>query len=944
MKNTFLTILMLMGAVFGAVAQNTLSVSSAEGVPGDVVNIDISLRNSDEVTAAEFVIPLAEKQLVYVDGSCVINGERADGHQLSAAVVDGTLRIYIYSITLAPLKGNEGNIASFSLKLGKSPAGYPLLPQVVLSDAGGKALAATASAGTVTILAPQVEIVTQSIDFGHVPIMSSYTKSFTLRNSGTLPLEVSDIGFSASEFSTVERNFTVAAGATKSITVEYSPVVRGAIEKNITIVSNAVNGNVAGKLVADPYSVNELHSNRVEGVSGEEVTVELRMNNMEPIVGMQTTFTLPAGIEYVEGSFAPTERASSHIAVATVSGNSLTLFLYSSSNTVITGNDGVVATFRLYIDCKSGYYNIAPQNTVLSNATLENMVSAVSGNYIVVKSPNISGNSSLDMGNISVTETAKADYTIRNSGNAMLVINGVAFLANGYRITNELPVSIKANSTAVLNVEYVPTVEGEHSTTMNIYSNDPDEKLKTVKVSGSVYEPNNLTFEGENLQNGDYMMSIGLENYTGIVAMQMDIHFMAGMSTSNELLQVTQRLASHTCSVTKIDENTWRFIAFSLSNASVAGNVGKLFDLTFSPGNGVEYKDVPIIIDNVILSSSSANNYTSQLTLNAVAEFKNFYVRFICDGNIVSESFQKVGTVIEQPQMEEWVGYTFSGWGNVPAVMPAEDVTFNSSYTINEYTITYIVNGEVYDVVTLPYGSEVTPPDAPEIAGYKFIAWDMLPETVPANDVEVVAIYEDVPTEIVITINQYGSATYCSKYTLDFSNVDGLKAYTAAGYKANSQIVILMRVHSAVAGTGLFLKGEPGEYVVPVIEDTDEHYLNMLVGTLEQVSVNSTSDDGVYANFKYTIKSSDETPLFYRFDDGSTMGTGKAYLQIPIAWLPSTVAKSVSIRFDDGETTCIEEMEEQGTDNKEIYDLQGRKLNDISGKGVYIINGKKVIK
>ena len=199
----------------------------------------------------------------------------------------------------------------------------------------------------------------------------------------------------------------------------------------------------------------------------------------------------------------------------------------------------------------------------------------------------------------------------------------------------------------------------------------------------------------------------------------------------------------------------------------------------------------------------------------------------------------------------------------------------------------------------------------------------------------------EVVTEVTITIGQYGSTVYSSPYALDFSDVEGLKAYAATGYKTNSQIITLTRVQTAEAGIGVFLKGEPGEYIVPVIESTDEHSLNMLVATLEKTEVNSTSSDGLYANFKYTIKSGDATPLFYRFADGSTLSAGKAYLQIPLAWLPATASKAINIRFDEGETTDIDELKGENGKAKTIYDLSGRAVENPAS-GIYIIDGKKV--
>ena len=201
-------------------------------------------------------------------------------------------------------------------------------------------------------------------------------------------------------------------------------------------------------------------------------------------------------------------------------------------------------------------------------------------------------------------------------------------------------------------------------------------------------------------------------------------------------------------------------------------------------------------------------------------------------------------------------------------------------------------------------------------------------------------IVEMRPDEITITINQYGSATFCSDLALDFSNVEGLKAYAATGYKSNSQVVTLTRVQTAEAGVGLFLKGEPGEYVVPVIESTDEHSLNLLVGTLEQTVVNST--DGAMSNYKFTILPGDETPMFYPFEDNTTLSAGKAYLQIPTAWLPVTAQKSLSIRFDDGTTTDVDELKGESGEVKTVYDLQGRVVENPTS-GIYIIDGKKVV-
>ena len=194
---------------------------------------------------------------------------------------------------------------------------------------------------------------------------------------------------------------------------------------------------------------------------------------------------------------------------------------------------------------------------------------------------------------------------------------------------------------------------------------------------------------------------------------------------------------------------------------------------------------------------------------------------------------------------------------------------------------------------------------------------------------------------ITITIGQYGSTTYCCEYPLDFSNVVGLKAYAATGYNTATQVITLVRLNTAKEGTGLFIKGKPGEYTVPVIKQSNDYTLNMLVGTVNEITVNSTTEDGAYANFKYTTLPSDETPMFYRFEDNTSLPAHKAYLQLPAALFPSSASKSVSLRFDDGETTDIDEVEGEVADVETVYDLQGRVVENPA-KGIYIVDGKKV--
>ena len=604
---------MAVGVWLTAIAANTVTLTTAQGHPGDEVEIAVMLTNTEEVTALEVLIPLGD-MLRYVKGSAVLNTKRSNGHALSAAAEDGKLNICVYSLSLAPLKGMEGELCRFKVKLGKEPADYPLVPEVVMSDANGKTIASSVVNGMVTLLSPKIEVTTSTIDYGRVPIRSTYTMTLSVKNVGNEPLEITGFTFENKDLFVSPTTYTIAAGRTQSITLTYAPMQRGTIESSVTIQSNAINLKVGKAVVkAQPFSVNELHVQRAEGVSDEEVTVVLKMNNMEPIVGAQCSFTLPDQLVYVEGSAAPGSRCegTDHQVSGAKSGKVLTLFMYSATNQALPEGDGELMTFRVRLDGASGSYQLKPTDVVLSNVAMENMVSATSNNYVVISSPKISANNAIDMGSVAVTEKATATYSIRNSGKVDLVISKATFLAEGYAVETELPLAIARSKTKEITVSYTPAVEGEHETTMQLYTNDPTCRMKSVAVSGSVYEPNHLLLDGENTATG-YRVSFALDNYTETVAVQMNVRWLPGMKTSKAAMQLSERLKNHAHMVTDLGGGVYQVLIYSIANQPILGNSGELFTLEYTAEEGVDYLNTDIQVTDIVLSSSNGANYASQ--------------------------------------------------------------------------------------------------------------------------------------------------------------------------------------------------------------------------------------------------------------------------------------------------------------------------------------------
>ena len=184
-----------------------------------------------------------------------------------------------------------------------------------------------------------------------------------------------------------------------------------------------------------------------------------------------------------------------------------------------------------------------------------------------------------------------------------------------------------------------------------------------------------------------------------------------------------------------------------------------------------------------------------------------------------------------------------------------------------------------------------------------------------------------------VTIGSTGYATYCSNNDLDFSGVSGLKAYIASGFSPSTGKLVLTRVDEVPAGEGLYLVGEEGTYTVP-FTTTDMLYSNFLKGVTTATTISPT--EGSYTNF--ILSNGSYGVGFYTLSSSGELAAGKAYLQLPTASVSNV--KAISLAFED-DVTAIQDIEHEAKAEK-IYNLQGQQVN-APRKGMYIINGKKVI-
>ena len=173
-----------------------------------------------------------------------------------------------------------------------------------------------------------------------------------------------------------------------------------------------------------------------------------------------------------------------------------------------------------------------------------------------------------------------------------------------------------------------------------------------------------------------------------------------------------------------------------------------------------------------------------------------------------------------------------------------------------------------------------------------------------------------VATETVTLTKEYN--TYVPTKALDFSGVEGIKAYYVTEVTATQ--ATLTETTTVAAGEGIIISGTPDTYEVPVATtEVDKSTTNKLAtGTIAE-------GDYILYDGQFVLCT------------GGTLPDGKAYL--PKSEISTSSAKALILGF--GDATGINEAKAAKADGA-IYSISGVRVAQPQ-KGVYIMNGRKVI-
>ena len=199
----------------------------------------------------------------------------------------------------------------------------------------------------------------------------------------------------------------------------------------------------------------------------------------------------------------------------------------------------------------------------------------------------------------------------------------------------------------------------------------------------------------------------------------------------------------------------------------------------------------------------------------------------------------------------------------------------------------------------------------------------------------------DEPKAIEATISKYEIGTFYANEAMTIpSGVTAYVATTTPVMNGTEGTITMTAIADGIipAETGVVIRGEAGQYLFTKASTEGTTVTGNLLlgyaGTEEYANVDLPNDGSV--NYVLTVKN--DVAGFYRKDAGFKVYNNKSYLNVP----GSAGARAIYFSFDDGATGIFEtESGEQKTEN--CYDLSGRRVHKAQ-KGIYIVNGKKVLK
>ncbi len=611
-------------------SQNSIYISTDDVSVNADFSVDIGFTNSNEISAFQFDLHYDNDVMELASGHTLFG--RGENHTISTSeIADNIIRVVVFSASNLTINPGSGIVVNLNFTSKNEPGTHSIFFQeVVLSGLNSSQISASENNGQVTILGPKFKLLTTSIDFGQLPMQSNVNRTIQIRNEGNQSLEILSQSL-VSPFSILEEfPIVISGGSQISITLQVDTSIAQSVDDQTLFETNDTDPlrNLQELTVsANIYSVNEIYIGSGAGELQTNISIPVRINNMDSFNGFQLDITMPNGIEFVANSISFSGRETDHtISSSIVNSNILRVIAFSPTNSVFNGNSGEVFTFSLFPVTTSG--NNLPlgiSNSIISNTASDNIESNSYPGSISINAPILSlSSSNINLGRVPITTQKVNNFSLTNSGSANLVIGDVTYSSNNLTSSIETPLSLSVNETSVKTLTFNPDTLGQFSGSISINHNGA-ESQNIIQVTADVYSPNYLYIEEQSVYiDENHIIKLGISNNDEIRAIQFDINIPTGFIFDYANVQALNILDDFILSSSDLGNGNYRFLIYNFGNNVIPVGSNLLLDLPVFIDNSIPLGDYNFNLTGVTLSNSSNSDVaTEELEIGIIHVIEN---------------------------------------------------------------------------------------------------------------------------------------------------------------------------------------------------------------------------------------------------------------------------------------------------------------------------------
>ena len=341
---------------------------------------------------------------------------------------------------------------------------------------------------------------------------------------------------------------------------------------------------------------------------------------------------------------------------------------------------------------------------------------------------------------------------------------------NQYTVSN-----ISGNTTVKVEFETIPPTT--YTLSLTVSGNGSVFYNETIAITGSKYilsEGSNATFTF--VPDNGYQVKSVKVNGSDVTADVINNQYTISNIMANTTMDVEFDLIPYviiTYSLSVKAEGSGAAIYYDGTTIrndtkTFTLNEGASVRISFDSDDGYRIKSVKVnnsdvtanVTNNAYVISNISANTTVEVEFEAIP-VNTFILKYVVDGETYKTYELKEGEAIMLEAEPTKEGYTFSGWSEIPATMPAEDVTITGTFTKNELEIkTYKLTINVRGNGFISYN------------GTSFRNQSSLLHVYEGSDVVISFFPDDGYRIISVKVNSYDVTSNIANNTYSISNIN----------------------------------------------------------------------------------------------------------------------------------------------------------------------------